>query len=207
MAGVFIKKQLYNEAKTEIELLVKARELNGWKISGQILNWQSADWYKNAVANKSNHFFYRNYIGIAESLLFSDVPEVYALVDYVNKDKKILNFFSSETLFGFFKYDKFLRDVKIGNVLKLRVNTGSAGSLYKIYTAEKAVNEEFKMKYVKTIEGKIRIPEGKNFGFLNDVYVHPTIVSNKNLLNGMSFNGTVIKSFIKDKGQWGWKLV
>lgn len=207
MAINFISKNLYNEAKTEIELLVKARELNGWRISNQIINWQSEEWYKNAIANRSNYNFYKNYTGIAESLLFSDVPEVNAIVDYVNKDKGILNFISSETIFGFFKYDKFFGNIKIGDVIKVRIKSGSSGSLYKIYTAEKAANDEFKNKFYKTIEGKIRIPEGKNFGFLGDVYVHPNIVSNKNLTTGMDFNGIVIKSFDKSKNQWGWKML
>ena len=119
----------------------------------------------------------------------------------------MLNFIISEALFGFFKYEKFFRDVKVGEVIKVRINSGSVGSLYKIYTAVKATDEEFKNQYFKNIEGEIKIPEGKKFGFIDDIYVHPTIVERRNLVNGMPFAGTVIRSFNKDKSQWGWKLI
>ena len=207
MAIYFISKNMFTEAKTEIEILVKARELNSWKISDQIINWQTEEWYKNAIANRSNYNFYKNYIGIAESLLFSDVQEVIAIVDYVNKDKSMLYFIVSETLFGYFKYEKYFGNVKIGDIIKVRINTGSVGSLYKIYTAVKATDEEFKNQYLKNVEGNIRIPEGKKFGFLNEVYIHPDIIAKKNLRNGMPFSGSIIKSYIKDKSQWGWKLI
>ena len=59
MAGIFIKKQLYNEAKTEIELLVAARTLHEFSIPAEVSNWQTQDWYKNAVAQKSNIDFYK----------------------------------------------------------------------------------------------------------------------------------------------------
>jgi hypothetical protein len=112
MAGLLISKNLFNEAKTEIDLLVESRTTHGFKIPNDVIGWQSKDWYKNAVAKKSNIDFYKQYIPVAESLLFSDTPEETVIVEFVNSDKKILNFIASETKFGFFKYDRFLGMLK-----------------------------------------------------------------------------------------------
>ena len=103
MAGILISKKLYNEAKTEIELLVEARNSHGFKIPNDVVNWQSQEWYKTATPQQSNFGFYKQYTSTAESLLFSDTPEETVLVEFVNSERKMLNFIASETKFGFFK--------------------------------------------------------------------------------------------------------
>src|SRR5690606_20082095 len=92
MARLLIGRKLYNEARTEIDLLVHARTAHGFKIPAEVTNWQAMDWYRTAVSSKSNFGFYKVYIPIAEALLFSDVPEESVIVEFVNADKKILNF-------------------------------------------------------------------------------------------------------------------
>ncbi len=207
MAKIFISKNLYNEAKTEIELGVKAREMNGWKLPSEILNWQSQEWYKNALGQQSNKYFYKQYLGLADSLLFSDIPEETIFVDFVNTQKKILNFIASETKFGFFKYDRFLQHVKIGDILKVRFQQGSEEGRYKIYTAFKIDDDIFKVKFYKEVEGDIRITEGKAFGFLGDIYIHPSIIEKGKLTNGTHLKGIAIKSYNREKKQWSWRFV
>jgi hypothetical protein len=137
MARLLIARKLYNEARTEIDLLVHARTEHGFKIPAEVTNWQAMDWYKTAVQSKSNFGFYKAYIPIAEALLFSDVPEETVIVEFVNADKKILNFIASETKFGFLKYDRFFSDVKVGDTLKVRFQGGSNEGMHQLYTAIK----------------------------------------------------------------------
>jgi hypothetical protein len=120
MARLLIARKLHNEARTEIDLLVLARTKHSYKIPAEVNNWQAMDWYKTAIVAKSNFGFYKTYIPITEALLFSDVPEESIIVEFVNTDKKILNFIASETKFVFFKYDRFLSDVKVGDTIKVR---------------------------------------------------------------------------------------
>ena len=207
MAAILISKLLYNEAKTEIEVLVKTRKENGWKTPSTITNWQSQDWYKNAVSNNSNLNFYKQYTSIAEDLLFSDVPEETVFVDFVNNDKKMLNFIASESKFGFFKFERFLREVKIGDVLQVRFHHGNREGLFRVNTVKKIDDPGFKNKFLKDVSGKIKIHEGKQFGFIDKVFVHPSLVTKRKLENGLTLNGQAIKSYDKEKKQWGWKLI
>lgn len=207
MAGLLISKNLFNEAKTEIDLLVASRTTHGFKIPNEVTNWQSKEWYKNAVAKKSNSDFYKQYIPVAESLLFSDTPEETVIVEFVNSDKKMLNFIASETKFGFFKYDRFFKEVKVGDSLKVRFQGGSNGGMHQLYTAIKVNDESFKKKFMKEVDGDIRISEGKSFGFLNDIFVHPSIVKKLNLTDGSNLKGFAIKSYNAEKKLWGWKLI
>lgn len=207
MASAFIIKKLFEEAKTEIELLVSSRISSGFKIPSEVANWQSQEWYKISIAHKSNHNFYKQYIQQAESLLFSDVPEENIIVTFVNSDKKILNFIASESKFGFFKYERFLKDVKVGETFKVRFQGGSNDGIYQIYTAMKVNDGPFKSQFMKQVEGEVRIPVGQSFGFVNDVFVHPSLITKLKLINGMHLNGLGIKTFNSEKKQWGWKYI
>lgn len=207
MARLLIARKLYNEARTEIALLVHARTEHGFKIPAEVTNWQAMDWYKTAVQSKSNFGFYKAYLPIAEALLFSDVPEESVIVEFVNADKKILNFIASENKFGFLKYDRFFSDVKVGDTLKVRFQGGSNEGMHQLYTAIKVNDDAFKKQFMKELQGVVRIPAGKPFGFMDDVFIHPSLVTKYKLTDGMQFTGKAIKSYNQEKKQWGWKLI
>ena len=206
MAKIFIDKQLFNEAKVEIDIIIKTKTLEIDSIPSTISNWIMQEWYKDAAIKKSNAEYYKKYAPIAEALLFSDVQEEIIIVEYVNQDKKFLNFIASETKFGFFKYDRFFRNVSVGDILKVRFQEGSTKG-FQLYTGEIIQDDSFKSQFFKKVEGKIKINDGKVFGFLGDIFINPTIIEKFRLTDGSHFSGNAIKSFNKEKNLWNWKLV
>jgi hypothetical protein len=206
MTVLLISRKLYKEAKSEIELLIGARNAKGYKIPNEVANWQSQDWYKKADTNTSNFGFYQEYTAVAESILFSDTAEETIIVEFVNSDKKMLNFIASEAKFGFFKYDRFLKDVRVGDILKVRFQSGSGEGLYQIYSVTKTNDDVFKKKFLKEVEGIVRIREGNSFGFLDDIYIHQSLVNKMKLKDGMPLKGVAIKTYNQVKKEWGWKL-
>lgn len=207
MAGILVSKNNFNEAKTEIELLVKARSEHAYRIPGEVVNWQSQEWYKNASVLRSNRDFYKKYIPEAEAILFYDVPEELIIVEFVNADKKILNFIASESKFGFLKYDRFFREIKIGDILKVRFQGGSNEGMHQIYTAIKTNDETFKNQFYKKTEGHVKIQPGKAFGFVKDIFIHPSQVTKLKLTDGVNFKGEAIKTYNKEKKLWSWKII
>ena len=207
MAHLLISKQYFNEAKTEIGKLVLARTEKGYKIPNEVTVWQSQDWYKKAESQKSNINFYKQFTVFADAILFSDTPEELIIVEFVNADKKMINFIASETKFGFLKYDRFFSDVKVGDTLKVRFQGGSNEGMHQLYTAIKSKDDDFKRNFMKEVSGRIKIPAGKSFGFLDDNFIHPSIVTKLKLSDGMEFSGTAIKTYNQEKKQWGWKII
>jgi hypothetical protein len=207
MATIFIKKELYNEARTEIEKIVTARTAKGWPIPNILTGWRNSGWYQQATAKKSNYDFYKRYIDVADNLLYSDIEEESVLISFVNSDKKMLNFIAFEDKQGFFKYDRLLDKIRVGDILKVRFQGEGKDGMFKAFTASQGTDESLKQKFFKEIVGEVRITEGKEFGFVNDVFLHPTVVSKNKLTTGMSIKGQAIKLFDPKKGQWGWKLI
>lgn len=207
MATIFINKKLFNEAKTEIEHLAAARGNAGWTLPNIVRDWMQQEWFVAAQANKSNTDYYAQYSHLADELLYNDKPEETVIVDFVNTDRKILNFIASETQYGFFKYDRFFSDVKVGDTLKVRFQAGSNEGMHQLYTAIKVNDEAFSAQFMKEVSGIVRIAAGKAFGFMDDVFIHPSLVTKYKLIDGMQFTGKAIKSFNREKKQWGWKLL
>lgn len=207
MARELIYKGFLIEAKTEIEILLAARTKHGFKIPDEIQTWQNEEWYKNTLATKNNNEFYKKYIHIAEAILFNDVPEELVFVEFVNRDKKVLNFIVCENKYGFFKYNNLNLNPQVGEILKVRLQGGSVGNLYKALSAVKVNDDKFKENFQKTITGVVSIKEGNSFGFVKDYYIHPDFVAKYRLKNGDEIRATVIKSYNKSKLAWGWRVL
>lgn len=207
MAAIFIQRGLYNEAKTEIEKSVAARLAKGWPVPNIMKGWQSTGWYKGASTKKSNYDFYKQHLDVADDLLYSDVAEESIIVSFVNSDKKMLNFIASEEKQGFFKYERYIDKVNIGDILKVRFKHGSNDGIHQVYTVVETNDAQLRQKFFREFEGEVKIPEGKGFGFVNDVFLPPALVSNRKLATGMAIKGQAIKTFNPDKKQWGWKVI
>lgn len=205
MANLLKADNHFNEAKTEIDLVVAVKTEKGNAIPNSILSLQNSEWYKTAVATKSNVSFYKSYLPLAEAILFRNDPEELVIVDALNLDKNILNFIASEKKYGFFKYNDSLK-LKVGDVLKVRFEGNDKDGFFKTYTANRVIDLNFRSSFVKKVLGIVRVNE-KGFAFVDDVYVHASQVSKLKLVDGSKFDGEAIKSYNKPKKEWGWKLI
>ena len=100
-----------------------------------------------------------------------------------------------------------MNNVKIGDTLSVRFQDGQKDGLYHILTLEKTDDKEQKQLFTKAVLGSIKISEGKAFGFIEDIYVHPSFIEKNNLVNGDLIGADAIKTYNKDKGVWTWKII
>ena len=197
-----IEKKLYNEARTEVESVFKEKLENNHKIPNEILKWQREQWYIEAQPLKNNFALYNQYKGKAEVILYNEIPEDTIVITFVNQEKKIANFVKNQKKTGFFKYEKFLKNPKIGDILKVRLEVFDLEkNAYKLLTAEKG--NEADCKAIKTVEGQLKIiPSG--IGFVNDVFVDKEAIEKNQWTNNQMVKFKSILSFNKKKGTWCW---
>lgn len=205
-AGILIEKELFNEAKTEIEKVILTREKHGWKIPAEVLLWKVADWYKSAKSYEDNQNLYLANARLAEEILFGDIPEVVVVVEFVNEHKKLLNFIMDKKTFGFFNYSGHIKNPKIGDVIKVRFHGLNQDNFYKIFSA-KLADSHIKSDALRDFKGVVKIFYPHNFGLVEEVFIEPRIVDSTKLENGQLTKGTAILSFNKKKNEWGWKAI
>lgn len=203
-AGLLIQQKMYSEAKTELERILAVKTAMQTRIPNEVQMWIASDWYKTTEKRNDNFSLYNHYAPQAEELLFADIPEETVVVEFVNRDRKILNFVKDQDKKGFFKYDRLLRDPQIGDVLKVRFRENPSEGRYMVYTVKKGNPEE--CNALTIVNGDLRIiPAG--IGFIDDVFVDKSVIAKFNLTNAQQINGKAILSFNKTKNQWGWKLI
>jgi tetratricopeptide (TPR) repeat protein len=155
---------------------------------------------------KKSKAFCEKYIKEAEEILFSNIPKELAVVEFVNKGSKILNFVISKTRAGYFKYDRFLNDVEIGDKLVVRLNGAGTDSRYNVITLEKT-DQEASDEILRSFKGIIKINENMPFGHVEDIFIEPRLVKDHQLLNGIEISGVALISYNKKKEKWGWKAI
>ena len=203
-AGMLVERQMYKEAKTEIEQIIATRSKHEWKQPFQIMQWAEQDWFKSAKSKSDNSDLYSQYLKKAEEILFQDIAEEVVAVEFVNKDKSIINFVKDKHKFGFFKYSSILYKPEVGDILKVRFSGEGENGYFKILTAEKA-DPEVEHEAIKAFEGKLKIIEPHLFGFVEDVFIEPKLIKQLNFSDGQALSGKAILSFNKKKSEWGWK--
>jgi len=201
----FLKREMRNEAKTEIVKIVDIRTQKGWKIPPIINGWKSESWFSIAVEKKDNKDIYCQFAPLAEEILYYDIPEEAIIVDFLNADKKIFNFIDIEQKMGFVKYDRFIKTVKIGDTFNVRFLKKENSGSCQIATIKEVDCLDIKKIFVKEFRGNVKMNKSNGFGFVDDVYLATDICNRNKLFNDSSVTGLAIKSFDKKKNQWGWK--
>jgi hypothetical protein len=203
----FLKKEMWNEAKTEIAKIIEIRNKNDWKIPANIISWKSQPWFSSAKENNNNKNIYKQYAPTADEILFSDISEESIIVIFVNPDKKIVNFVSSEQKTGHFKYDRFLKSVQIGDTFKVRFFKKDVNGFCSVTTIKPYNIPELEQQFIREFTGTIRIRENNAFGFVDNIFVSPAFVTKCKLTDGSSVTGKAIKSYNKKKDEWGWQAI
>lgn len=206
LAKLLLNTNKLSEAKTEIECAFETLQAKGWKIPNQIMSWKNSTWFKEAKPFKDNRRFYTSNAPTAERLLFADIPEEFGVVEFVNKDKKILHFIVNRDKHGFLKYGRHLKNVQIGDFIKVRFDSRSSDGYYKVLTLGKTEAQP-DAPIVRDFEGKISIHKDNPFGFVGDIFIDPATVRQQKLADGASVRGRAILSFNRKRQDWGWKAV
>lgn len=203
---LLLAKQMYVEAKFELDTVLDIRNKNQWKIQSNLLNLQETEWYNNTFTNKNNKELYSTYNKIADQILYCDIPEEIVVIEHINADKKIANFVKDKSKRGFFKYSGLKTQPKIGEVYKVRLEGEASKEFYKVYTLVK-FEDYSECKSLKLFNGNISVLQKSSIGFVDSVFIGPDLVKKYELVNNQEINGNAILSFNKKKNKWGWKAI
>jgi hypothetical protein len=207
MAALLIERGLYAEAKTEISAIVTVKESQGHKIKDRLQGWMNSQWYADAQQLNNNKELYKQYAVGANEMLFNDKPEQLILVDFVNSDKKILNFITEDDKTGFFKYERFIKSVKPGDLFRVRFGELSKESMSKILTCVEHDEEIVFTKFWRIIGGELRVLKEQGIGFVEDAFIPAEFMKSCDFKDGDEVQVEVIRSYNPKKKSLGWRAI
>jgi transcription termination factor Rho len=68
------------------------------------------------------------------------------------------------------------------------------------------IDDTLSKQFIKDLEGEVQIKEENSFGFIKDVFCHPSIIKKYNLKDNQQISGKAIRAYNKEKCVWGWKV-
>lgn len=195
-----------SEALTELTQCVEARQAEGWRVNQTLLDGIEKLTQKGAKLLPDNKALYRHYRATSDELLFADVPEQIGVVQFLNTDKKVAHFIVSQMVSGHFKYENSLSRVQPGDFVALRLEqrTGKGGDFW-VPLSAKPTEETPSEEVFKSFSGPVQRLQGKEFGFVGDVFVAPNLLNS--MEDGVVISGSALWSFDKLKNKHSWRAI
>ncbi len=196
-----------NNARFEIEELMKTYQELNWNIPAEAREIAESEWYENAVAPESNKAFYLGHLEKSEEFLFFEIPEIPILITFFNKEKQMCSFVTADRKRGFFSTKKKKCKFKDNGVLLVRFDGGiEENKPSKVISCKPAASiDPYLGKFFIRFHGMLRFGRGKNFGFVDDVYVNPKLTGPFSDFTVVT--GTAALSYNSKKDNWGWTAI
>lgn len=195
-------------ARTEIRVMYKTYQENGWRMLPEAIDLARQPWYQAAVALESNSEFYREHLSASEEFLFLDTPKIPILITYYNHEKRICNFVTADKKRGFFSTKQIRGRFSKNHIYLVRLESNIVdGRISKVVSYNQVEDiRPYVGVFFKKIEGILRFRDGNSFGFVDDIYIDQRYFP-KGISNGSRVTGTAIISYNQRKEAWGWKAV
>lgn len=143
LAKALIEKELYAEARCEIELVYNYKINESQKLNNDINNYFNEEWFKNAHGLKNNNELYEKYSNLADSILLDALPWVNAIIKSVDINSERVFLFLQNNLDATvkFKLNNNIRNMKEG--APVRVKIGNEIGKITTYAIEKREGENW----------------------------------------------------------------
>lgn len=108
---------------------------------------------------------------------------------------------------GFFSTKKLKGKFFENNVILARVEKENDCKISRLLTWRKVDNLlPYEGVFFKTIDGYIKIKEGKNFGFVGDIFVDESLLKD-NVVAGEYVSVKAVITYNQKKDSWGWRAI
>jgi hypothetical protein len=208
LANLLIKKNLLPQAKFEINKIIEIKKSNEQHIPYEIQDLTSNKWYAETELIQSNFKFYTNNSEIAEDLVYEDIAQKHVgIVEFINKEKGIAYFLIDKQIKGNFKTKRFKLKFQVGNIyeFKIQEQNGETEKFYKVLSLKETTNKP-NQEMIKEFSGILNL-NGKTFGFIDNIFISPDLITNEKIIENSTIKGIAIYSFDKKKNKYGWRAV
>src|SRR5690554_319059 len=129
-----------------------------------------------------------------------------AVVDHVNRDKKLIHFLVSKVIDGVVPFSELDGDYSEGDVIRVRLSRYSTarGERFRVLSVRKA-QDPAPIGLKKEFRESVSVHES-GFAFTSsDIFIPANLVTKNNIWDGDFVNGTALISYNKKRSEWGWR--
>jgi len=147
LAELLIQKELWNEAKYEIEQAITAKE----KVSDKLTDYQKKEWFLSAQSKKNNTDFYNLHKQLAEEFIFQSLPwfdgclgETFIIPEKPDKPRRKIFIKTASSIIEVVISDRKFhtaKNYKIGDSIKIKGEYDKE-KIFQIYLLEKRNSNE-----------------------------------------------------------------
>ena len=204
LASVCSSLSLGREERYQLEKVVAIRKKNNWPNNQRLVNRLGELSDSTAMSRTEMDKFYREHAKQAETIVFSELPYWLGVVIEVQKNgnKTIIAYQREQDKKGRFRKNGLMAEPAIGQVARFYYSGCPKPTV--LFWQE--TTENLPSGFVKNTRGHLKIPSGKNFGFVNDVFVPPTLMEQK-ATEKQDVKVVAIKSYDKAQKRWGWRAI
>ncbi len=197
----------YNEARYEIDTIIRLCQEQNWRVKEEIIKCLSLGWYVAATAQNPEPL-YLQHSEQADELVFGVISKPRVIITHINSGKKMASTLSVDKQSGFFSYAKL-------NHLSLEVGQAYELSLFEEPSKGKTEGIRYLVKSLKIIElssvpnlvknhmGAVRtIPSGA--AFVGDIYISSELVKRHKLTDNLVISLTACLKRDSKKNSYGW---
>ncbi|MYL45594.1 hypothetical protein GLV94_08035 [Virgibacillus halodenitrificans] len=210
---ILLRKEMFSNAKFELDELISTRMKKWGKISQQLEEWKNESWYIEAKSAGSRDFL-KEYADKAEEILYRTLPFIDIFITYINKDKGVINFayLGNSNLSNIKEGYVYIDSIKeahkwiTNEALKVRMFADKKRTnLFKIYEIVPG-DETFISNFIQTGIGYVDKQYTNPFAFVDDVYISPKLIEEHKIQNYDKVEYTKKRRFNKKKSIWGWTV-
>lgn len=212
LAECLVKLGRPDEARTEIECVLRIRAKRGWRITQEIQQLaQELQAQPDRTDMLNNEAVYNRYDNRALELLLGDEPSVIGVVTRVNKQKGLscIQFGKERTDFTLVYHDKY-PDVPClfeeGAVFSMKLNHDKEHQRHYALTVAPST-ETPDSAFFRNVEGSVRKSDSQPFAFLGDAFISPPFVSMYQLGNGQQIKANAVREWNDKKAAFTWRVI
>lgn len=150
MIKILINNELWNEAKTEINIITESKKLEDKPIPNDILTYQNTEWYQKSEIRKSNFDYYQQNKQLAEEFIFSSLPwtdaclgQSFTLPDKPNKPRRKIFIQGSNSIIEISVSDKKFNTIKYKEGSPIKIKGEYIERAFQPYLLERRTGNEF----------------------------------------------------------------
>lgn len=205
LAQVLSDKALFAEANHELEKAIGIREKNNWPIPAALLKVQTEIKLADIDMYSGEKDYYKKHSHQAFSIAFSALPSKEAVLTELFRDDKktVVSYVVNREESGRFRQQAWMPKAGAGQTCRLFLSPTKPGQVLYWEPVQISLPESI----VRQVSGTVKTVAGKNFTFVEDVFVPPALSALLTKADSTKARILAVCSFDKFKKKWGWRAI